>query len=377
MSFCTNCGRPVSDSARFCTNCGTQVKRRADEDRALTSSAVQPMKPKQPLDGMEISSPSFRSVGGAVRNGNKGTMRNRELLEVALCVLGLVIIGVLVGTSNRTESAALEGLNEDKGGCMGSSNRAESAETDSTPSIAETVPTPSIEPSMVRLVEDMVEIPDRCLLMGKYEVTQKQWKSVMGTNPSARKGDYLPVDSVTRGDCDQFLRKIEAYSHGVRAWLPTEAQWEYACRAGTKGEYAGEIDLMGWYAGNSENRPHPVGGLLPNAWGFCDMHGNVWELCNDLFGEDYYSKSPVNDPPGASMPSNNALREAHRKGELGSVVIPRAYVLRGGCWYLDAKDCRSSRRHAIGFGAVPEQLIGFRICCVLPGELVFSGKRMP
>ena len=213
--------------------------------------------------------------------------------------------------------------------------------------------------------------------MGKYEVTQKQWKSVMGTNPSARKGDYLPVDSVTRGDCDQFLRKIEAHSHGVRAWLPTEAQWEYACRAGTKGEYAGEIDLMGWYAGNSENRPHPVGGLLPNAWGFCDMHGNVWELCNDLFGEDYYSKSPVNDPPGASMPSNKALREAHRKGELDRMVLPRAYVLRGGCWYLDAKDCRSSRRHAIGFGAVPEQLIGFRICCVLPGELVFSGKRMP
>ena len=208
--------------------------------------------------------------------------------------------------------------------------------------------------------------------MGKYEVTQKQWKSVMGTNPSARKGDYLPVDSVTRGDCDQFLRKIEAHSHGVRAWLPTEAQWEYACRAGTKGEYAGEIDLMGWYAGNSENRPHPVGGLLPNAWGFCDMHGNVWELCNDLFGEDYYSKSPLNDPPGASMPSAKVMRESHGKG----VVIPRAYVLRGGCWYLDAKDCRSARRHAIGFGAVPEQLIGFRICCVLPGELVFVGKKM-
>jgi formylglycine-generating enzyme required for sulfatase activity len=208
--------------------------------------------------------------------------------------------------------------------------------------------------------------------MGKYEVTQKQWKSVMGTNPSARKGDYLPVDSVTRGDCDQFLRKIEAHSHGVRAWLPTEAQWEYACRAGTKGEYAGEIDLMGWYAGNSDNRPHPVGGLLPNAWGFCDMHGNVWELCNDLFGEDYYSKSPLNDPPGASMPSATVMRELHGKG----VVIPRAYVLRGGCWYLDAKDCRSARRHAIGFGAVPEQLIGFRICCVLPGELVFVGNKM-
>ena len=212
--------------------------------------------------------------------------------------------------------------------------------------------------------------------MGKYEVTQKQWKSVMGTNPSARKGDYLPADSVTRGDCDQFMQKIEAHCHGVRAGLPTEAPWESACRAGTTGEYAGVIDVMGWYAGNSGNRPHPVGGLRPNSWGFCDMHGNVWELCNDLFGEDYYSKSPLNDPPGASMPNAKALREAYRKGELGSMVLPRAYVLRGGCWYLDAKDCRSARRHAIGFGAVPEQLIGFRICCVLPGELVFTGKKM-
>ena len=102
------------------------------------------------------------------------------------------------------------------------------------------------------------------------------------------------------------------------------------------------------------------------------MHGNVWELCNDLFGEDYYSKSPLNDPPGASMPSAKVMRELHGKG----VVIPRAYVLRGGCWSLDAKDCRSARRHAIGFGAVPEQLLGFRICCVLPGELVFVGQEM-
>ena len=241
MSFCTNCGRPVSDSARFCTNCGTQVKRRADEDRALTSSAVQPMKPKQPLDGMEISSPSFRSVGGAVRNGNKGTMRNRELLEVALCVLGLVIIGVLVGTSNRTESAALEGLNEDKGGCMGSSNRAESAETDSTPSIAETVPTPSIEPSMVRLVEDMVEIPDRCLLMGKYEVTQAQWEAVMGENPSLFKGADNPVENISWDDCQKFLKKLNEIpsvkESGLTFRLPTEEEWKYACRAGATGDY--------------------------------------------------------------------------------------------------------------------------------------------
>ena len=219
--------------------------------------------------------------------------------------------------------------------------------------------------------------------MGKYEVTQRQWKSVMGENPSARKGDYLPVDSVTRGDCDQFLRKIEAHSHGVRAWLPTEAQWEYACRAGTQGDYAGDVDLMGWHAGNSGNRPHPVGSLLPNAWGFCDMHGNVWELCHDLFGEDYYSKSPVNDPPGAAAPRPRS--RAVRNGQTDDIVwldefdvASRAsgHVIRGGCWYLDAKDCRSARRHAITFGFVPEQLVGFRICCVLPGELVAVGGKM-
>ena len=219
--------------------------------------------------------------------------------------------------------------------------------------------------------------------MGKYEVTQKQWKSVMGTNPSGRKGDYLPVDSVRYSDVVAFIKKIEVCRHGVRAWLPTEAQWEYACRAGTKGEYAGEIDLMGWYAGNSDNRPHPVGGLLPNAWGFCDMHGNVWELCNDLFGEDYYSKSPVNDPPGAAAPRPRS--RAVRNGQTGEIswvdefdLACRAsgHVLRGGCWYLDAKDCRSARRHVVGFGFVPDTLIGFRICCVLPGELVFVGNKM-
>ena len=202
--------------------------------------------------------------------------------------------------------------------------------------------------------------------MGKYEVTQKQWKSVMGTNPSARKGDRLPVDSVRYEDCIEFLRKIETHCYGVRAWLPTEAQWEYACRAGTTGDYAGVIDLMGWHFGNSGRRPHPVGELLPNDWGFCDMHGNVWELCRDKYLEDYYLKSPIDDPPGAGMPSRHDLLEAHRKGVFGRLAFPRAHVMRGGCWLLDVRDCRSARRHAITFGFVPDELIGFRICCVLP-----------
>jgi len=209
--------------------------------------------------------------------------------------------------------------------------------------------------------------------MGKHEVTQKQWKSVMGGNPSSNKGDNLPVSNVTLGDCNRFLRKIEQHCHGVRAWLPTEAQWEYACRAGTTGDYAGEIDLVGWHAGNSGNRPHPVGRLLPNTWGFCDMHGNVWELCNDVYGEDYYSKSPTNDPPGAVYSLGRAhVMHDSRTGRvrwadaLACATRPNGIVMRGGCWYLDARDCRSARRHSIGSGYVADQLIGLRICCVLP-----------
>ncbi len=153
--------------------------------------------------------------------------------------------------------------------------------------------------------------------IGKTEVTQAQWKSVMGSNPSDHKGDDLPVERVTWDDCQEFCEKL-----GVQ--LPTEAQWEYACRAGSTGSFAGSgnLDEMGWYDDNSGGETHPVEQKTPNAWGLYDMHGNVWEWCADRYGD--YPRGAVTDPEGSSSGSGR--------------------VRRGGSWDSSASDCTSSGR---------------------------------
>ena len=186
----------------------------------------------------------------------------------------------------------------------------------------------------------------RPFLVGKYEVTQGQWREVMGTNLSYFKkfGDDCPVENVSWFDAVEFCNKLSereclslAYkisgesvtwdksADGYR--LPTEAEWEYACRAGTTtrfytGESAGDLDSAGWYDGNSGSRTHPVGKKAPNAWGLYDMHGNVWEWCWDLKSE--YPSGSVTDPAG---PSSGSVR-----------------VTRGGCWSYSAESCRSASR---------------------------------
>lgn len=158
--------------------------------------------------------------------------------------------------------------------------------------------------------------------MAKTEVTQKQWKSVMGKNPSKFKGDDLPVENVHWFDCRNFCDKS-----GLQ--IPTEAEWEYACRAGTKGAYAGtgRLDDMGWHSGNSGRRTHPVGEKAPNAWGLFDMHGNVSEWCWDYV--DAYPDTAVTDPTGPAVMDR------------GRIALRG---LRGGNWERDAKDCRSADR---------------------------------
>lgn len=154
--------------------------------------------------------------------------------------------------------------------------------------------------------------------MAKYPVTQKQWKSVMGNNPSHFKGGRLPVEYVTWFDCMRFCRKT-----GLS--LPTEEQWEYACRAGSTGAYAGSGNLaeMGWNDRHIDST-QPVGKKRPNAWGLYDMHGNVWEWCADWYDSGYFAKSPATDPEG---PDSGKDR-----------------VLRGGGYWYGRQDCRSSAR---------------------------------
>jgi formylglycine-generating enzyme required for sulfatase activity len=158
------------------------------------------------------------------------------------------------------------------------------------------------------------------------EVTQGQWRKVMGDNPSRFKdcGDDCPVDNVNWKDAQSFIQKLNQLDTHGKYRLPTEAEWEYACRAGSDSTFANDnsLDRMGWYNKNSRNGTHPVAQKKPNAWGLYDMHGNVWEWCSDWYGD--YPSYDVTDPQGASW--------------------GRLRVLRGGGWSLTDRNCRSASR---------------------------------
>jgi formylglycine-generating enzyme required for sulfatase activity len=176
------------------------------------------------------------------------------------------------------------------------------------------------------------------------EVSQAQWKEVMGDNPSFFKdcGHDCPVEEVSWDDAQKFISKLNQMEGTNKYRLPTEAEWEYACRAGTKTTYSfDEVDKLGeyaWYAANSGGQTHPVGTKKPNAWGLYDMHGNVWEWCQDWYG-DYPSDSVV-DPKGSDSGQYR--------------------VLRGGSWYYAAGRIRSAIRSGFNPDS-PSISFGFRV----------------
>ena len=165
-------------------------------------------------------------------------------------------------------------------------------------------------------VGDMIVIPGKNFKMQRMEVTQMQWMTVMGNNPSRFVGPDRPVENVSWDDCQEFIKRVSAID-GVQYRLPTEAEWEYACRAGSEGDWGrrkngvkGPLAVMGWYRDNSEYCTHLVAQKEPNAWGLYDMHGNVAEWCADLYESGHSSR-----------------------------------VIRGGSWCDDADGCTAGYRY--------------------------------
>ena len=170
--------------------------------------------------------------------------------------------------------------------------------------------------------------------IGATEVTQEQWESVMGSNPSERKGPSLPVTNVNWEDCQEFCRKLTQRERqsgelpsGAAYRLPTEAEWEYSCRAGSAasfcfGDSEEELTRYAWHKQDSDGRTHDVAGKRPNTWGLHDVHGNVWEWCQDWKGE--YANTAATDPQG---PSAGSFR-----------------ILRGGGFGDEARHCRCANR---------------------------------
>ena len=202
--------------------------------------------------------------------------------------------------------------------------------------------------------------------MGVHEVTQAQYEQVMGVNPSKFKGADNPVETVSWYDAIAFCRRLSALPTEKAAGnvyrLPTEAEWEYACRAGTTTKFSfgdddSEFEHYGWYYENSGNKPHQVGSKQPNAWGLYDMHGSVFEWCQDWYGD--YPSGSLTNPTGAT--SGSGVAQAVGK------AVDSLRVLRGGCWRYPSENCKSAYRSVFG-PSMSTSYMGFRVCLSPSGK---------
>ena len=186
---------------------------------------------------------------------------------------------------------------------------------------------------------------EKTYYLGKYEVTQKQWREVMGTNPSHFTGDNLPVEKVSWNDAQKFIKKLNQKEGTDKYRLPSDAEWEYAARAGTTTRYSfgdseSNLSEYAWYDDNSGDKTHTVGQKKPNSWGLYDMHGNVYEWVQDDWHGNYYG-----------APSDGSAWES-------GGYSTRVY--RGGSWRFLARHCRSAVRD-YDFPGTRHHYLGFRL----------------
>ena len=232
----------------------------------------------------------------------------------------------------------------------------------------------------------------RALYMSKYAVTQAQYRAVRGGGRNASGDGSHPVVNVSWRDAAEFCTHLYAMVFEAKVRLPTEAEWEYACRAGTASPYNfgdsisadlanfdASYECFGAIAGERRGRTLAVGQFAPNAWGLYDMHGNVWEWCADGYDSSYYARSPGADPQGPAVdttdpPPETALgkvwrmfsvESSAREAQAVENVRRSKRVLRGGSWSSIGIHCRSAYRHRRDLDAIADD-VGFRIVVELP-----------
>ena len=275
---CPKCGMENASGLKFCTGCGGPLVVGPEKDD--TERLADELSETSREMAREAAAASARAASTAAKVGGSilgvvGVLLKRNWKIVVPVVVVIVVSPFIYGLYFKSKF----NLISVPGGCfrMGSN----SGDSDEKP------------------------VHEVCLdgfQMGKYEVTQKQWRLVMGSNPSKFSGcDECPVEQVSWDEVQEFIRKV---GNGVR--LPTEAEWEYACRSGGKDqEYAGGSDVgsVGWYDDNSGSKTHPVGGKAANGLGLYDMSGNVWEWVQDVYASDAYGeharKNPIYDGSGS------------------------------------------------------------------------------
>lgn len=310
---CSACGSMISDKAERCPKCGAP---RMEQLRNLAPPSPQSqrlMQPQPPLYPQK----------------NYAESRSSNVLYVIIGVLAAAVLGI--GGFLAWKSGLFEN----------SDNKAVSEQKIKT-----------LDPVIQNLINNMVAVEGGTFTMGatpeqgvadnderpthqvtlssfsigRYEVTQEEWRAVMGSNPASFNGEKCPVEFVSWNDCQSFIAKLNAMTD-MQFRMPTEAEWEFAARGGniTRGyQFAGSniLNSVGWHSGNSGSRTKEVGQKSPNELGLYDMTGNLWEWCSDWYGS--YSGNPQTDPTG---PENGT-----------------SHVLRGGGWNGGAKNCRISNR---------------------------------
>jgi formylglycine-generating enzyme required for sulfatase activity/PleD family two-component response regulator len=207
---------------------------------------------------------------------------------------------------------------------------------------------PSTEQGREDDEQERIVVLEKQLWIGRFPVTQEQWQVLLGSNPSVFRGARNPVECVSWADAQAFCRALSAFA-GIPVRLPSEDEWEFACRGDSGSSYCADsgedhLDQVGWYDGNSGGMPRPVGQKAPNRFHIYDMHGNVWEWCQDRF-----DRMIENEPAGANPPDSDTLR-----------------VFRGGCWCSNHVLCRSAYR-GCGNPLLGNHGMGLRVVTESPG----------